>query len=142
MRKVQRGGQRSDGRLLRLPRHAAVSLLVAVLAALQLGDFFMAGDEFIWVIGTVAAFVVAAWVSLRRCTQRRSRARAHPHSTAVGAAAAALVLAPGLARWIASHSSNPYTVGDDQVIVRLEPRFQCCSPCWCNGGWCGGDGCA
>src|ERR1051326_3638017 len=98
-----------------------ISLLVAEIAALSLGDFFGTNDEFAVVLGAVAAFTTftAVVFAIVYGTVKRPRA--------LGVAAMLLALlaivavaVPGLIGWIAAFSTNPFTVGDEEVPVALE----------------------
>src|SRR5438270_5861823 len=89
-----------------------ISILVALLTALQLGDFFNANDEFGLVILGVVAFTsvsLAVFALAYRVTRRAGVL------TAVAVILASVALAPaalpGLIQKIADRSHNPYTVG-------------------------------
>ena len=98
-----------------------ISLLVAELAALSLGDFFGANDEFVVVLAAVAAFttLAAAVFAIVYGTVKRPRA--------LGIAAMLLALlaivavaTPGLIGWIAAFSANPFSVGEEEISIALE----------------------
>ncbi len=98
-----------------------VSMVVALLAALQLGDFFGANDEFVLVIAGVMGFTVvalAAFAIIYRVTRQLGAI------TVVALALAVLALAPvvlpGLVQKIADRSTNPYTVGTENTHITLE----------------------
>jgi hypothetical protein len=97
------------------------SLVVAELAALSLGDFFGANDEFVVVLAMVAAFTVLCGVVFAICYASLKQARALGWVAAVLALLAIVAVAvPGLVGWIADFSSNPFTVGEEQVAIALE----------------------
>src|SRR5437868_7456694 len=95
-----------------------ISMLVALLAALQLGDFFNANDEFGLVILGVVAFAILAWAvfALTYAVTRRAGVLT---VVAVILAIVALVPAvlPGLIQKIADRSHNPYTVGTENTSI-------------------------
>src|SRR6267154_2758060 len=98
-----------------------ISMLVALLAALQLGDFFNANDEFSLVILGVVAFTsvsLAVFALAYRVTRRAGVL------TAVAVILVSVALAPaalpGLIRKIADRSHNPYTVGVENTYITLE----------------------
>ena len=70
-----------------------VSLVVALLAALQLGDFFRAGDELLAVLIAVAGFAVLSITVLATVTRQAvanaecDRRRAGPRSHRLGSVA-------------------------------------------------------
>jgi hypothetical protein len=98
-----------------------ISLLVALLAALQLGDFFLANDEFVVVIAIVAAFAPLA-MAVFAIGYRRARDTRLLNWLALVLALVALtpVALPGGIRLIASLSTNPYTVGVENTYITLE----------------------
>jgi hypothetical protein len=98
-----------------------ISLVVALLAALQLGDFFGAGEEFGVVILAVAGFTVFALMVFALAYALTRRA-AMLTWVALALAAVALVPAvlPGLIQTIADRSTNPYTVGGENTSIMLE----------------------
>src|SRR6185503_7564747 len=98
-----------------------ISMVVALLAAMQLGDFFGANDEFGIVILMVTAFTVAA-LGIFSLTYAFTR-RVQPITwTAWVLAAAALTppLLPGMIQRIADHSTNPGTVGIENTYITIE----------------------
>ena len=98
-----------------------VSLVVALLAAFQFGDFFGASNEFIWVISVVVAFGVIAMAVLAVAYALISRAaELNGIALLLAVTACAIVMVPGLIRWIASHSTNPSTVGIENTYIRIE----------------------
>jgi hypothetical protein len=98
-----------------------LSMVVALLAVLQLGDFFNANDEFILVIAGVMAFTV---VSQAVFALAYATARSAPLLTVVAILLAVLALAPlllpGLIQKIADHSTNPGTVGIENTYIAIE----------------------
>jgi hypothetical protein len=101
-----------------------VSLLVAVLAALQLDDFFLTGDEFAFVLAVVTVLVVATMAALTAVYAKGGRLRAiHRAAWVLAAAQLALISLPGSVQWIANHSTNPYTIGSEQTAYRIEIAF-------------------
>src|SRR3954468_15589027 len=98
-----------------------ISILVALLAALQLGDFFNASDEFGVVILAVVAFTILALAvfALAYATTRRANVLT---AVAVVLAVAALapVALPGLVQKIADRSHNPFMAGVENTYITLE----------------------
>jgi hypothetical protein len=98
-----------------------ISMVVALLAALQLGDFFGANDEFVLVIAGVMGFTVVA-LAVFAAVYRLTR---HPGMLSVAALVLAVlalapVVLPGLVQIIADRSTNPYTVGTENTHITLE----------------------
>jgi hypothetical protein len=98
-----------------------LSLVVALLVALQLGDFFGASDEFPLVIAAVAGFPVVTLVIFAVAYATA------PHARMLGGVALLLVLLAfvpllptGLVQRIADHSTNPFTVGMENIYIKLE----------------------
>ena len=98
-----------------------ISLVVALLAALQLGDFFGANTEFGLVILGVMGFTIFALLvfALAYAVARRAVVLAFV-ALALAAVALASVALPGLIQVIADRSTNPYTVGVENVSIALE----------------------
>ena len=98
-----------------------ISMLVALLAALQLGDFLFANDEFVLVIAGVAGF---AAVSLAVFAVVYAVAQRDVVLTAVTLVLAVLALAPvalpGLIQQIADRSTNPYSIGVENTSITIE----------------------
>jgi hypothetical protein len=98
-----------------------ISLLVALLATLQLGDYFFANNEFGLVILGVMAFtavsLAAFWIASSRITRP-----SHLAYVALGLALLALypTALPGLVPAIASHSTNPWSVGIEETYITIE----------------------
>jgi hypothetical protein len=98
-----------------------ISLVVALLAALQLGDFFGANTEFGLVILGVMGFTVfdVLVFALAYAVVRRAVVLAFV-ALALAAVALAPVALPGLIQAIAARSANPYTVGAETISIALE----------------------
>jgi len=98
-----------------------LSLVVTLIAALQLGDFFGAGDEFVLVLAYLLAFGTATLV-IFAIGYRLAPSFRVLNVLAFGLAVLALVppAAPGFAQRIAEHSTNPYTVGIEGTTIRIE----------------------
>jgi uncharacterized membrane protein len=98
-----------------------ISTLVALLAALQLGDFFNASGEFGLVILCVAAFTILAMAvfSLAYAVARRVGVLT---IVAVLLAIVALTPAalPGFIQKIADRSQNPFTASTENTSITLE----------------------
>ena len=120
-----------------------VSLVVALLAALQLGDFFRAGDELLAVLIAVAGFAVLSITVL--ATGYRLAKRPRTLSAIAGGlalAATALALWPGTVERIAARSGAPLPAGFDDPPSLWSCWCRRCSRSWCNGVWSGGASCA
>lgn len=97
------------------------SLIVAELAALSLGDFFGANVEFVIVLAVVAAFTAVTAIVFGVCYATIQRARTlNGIAMLLVLVAAVAVAVPGLVGWIASFSTNPYTVSEEEVPIALE----------------------
>src|SRR5262249_1524650 len=97
------------------------SLVVAELAALSLGDFFGANDEFVVVLPVVAAFAAFSGVVFAVCYATVRRATALNWVALLLALLAIVAVAvPGLVGWVANFSTNPFTVGEEEVSITLE----------------------
>jgi hypothetical protein len=98
-----------------------ISLVTALLAAFQLGDFFGANDEFILVIASVAAFTIVAMAAFAGAYTVARRASLFIRvALALAALALILVALPGLVQKIADRSTNPSTVGVENTYIMLE----------------------
>ena len=98
-----------------------VSMVVALLAALQLGDFFGANDEFVLVIAGVmgfAAFALAVFALAYALTRRAGVLTLAALVLAV--LALGPVVLPGLVQTIADRSTDPYTLGVENTYITLE----------------------
>lgn len=98
-----------------------LSLVVSLIAALQLGDFFGAGDEFLLVLGWLGAFAVVTLVIFAVASRIVVRVRGL-NILAFLFAILALVppIVPGFVAKIAAHSTNPYSVGVERTYIKLE----------------------
>jgi hypothetical protein len=98
-----------------------ISMVVALLAALQLGDFFNASGEFGLVILIVVAFAVVA-LAVFALAYRVAWRTGVLNVVAVVLAIVALTPAvlPGLIQKIADRSQNPFTVGVENTYITLE----------------------
>jgi hypothetical protein len=98
-----------------------ISMLVALLAALQLGDFFNASDEFGLVILIVVAFTIlsqAVFALAYRVTRRAGVLTLV--ALLLSIVALAPLALPGGVQKIADHSHNPFTVGVENTYITLE----------------------
>jgi hypothetical protein len=98
-----------------------ISMLVALLATLQLGDFFNANDEFGLVILGVVTFTsvsLAVFALAYRVTRRAGVLTAV--AVALGVVALAPAVLPGLIQKIADRSHNPFTAGVENTYITLE----------------------
>jgi hypothetical protein len=98
-----------------------LSLVVAILVALQLGDFFRTGDELLIVIAAVAVFATGS-VAVFAAGHAFARRAGVLGAIAAGLAmlAVALVYGSGLVGRIAERSANPHTVGVENTYIALE----------------------
>jgi hypothetical protein len=98
-----------------------ISIVVGLLAALQFGDFFGANDEFALVLGCVLLLAAAA-LSVFAAAYGLTRSAQPLSGVALALAVAAFwpLVLPGAVARIASHSTNPYTVGIENTYIALE----------------------
>jgi hypothetical protein len=98
-----------------------LSMVVALLAALQLGDFFGANSEFGLVILGVVAFTVFA-LALFALVYAVTRRAGTLNIAALLLALLALapVALPDIVQKIADRSTSPFTVGVENVHITLE----------------------
>jgi hypothetical protein len=98
-----------------------ISIVVALLAALQLGDFFRANDEFILIIAGVAGLTAVSWIvfALAYAVARSTR-MLNAVALALGVLAFAPAVLPGLIQKIADRSTNPGTVGIENTYITIE----------------------
>ncbi|AMN42386.1 hypothetical protein [Rhodoplanes sp. Z2-YC6860] len=97
------------------------SLIVAELAALSLGDFFGANDEFVVVLAVVAAFTMLSGAVFAVGYTNLKQARAlNWVAVLLALLVVAAVAAPGLVGWIANFSTNPFTVGEEEASIAFE----------------------
>lgn len=98
-----------------------ISMVVALLAALQLGDFFNANDEFGLVILGVVAFTILALAVFALMYAATRRAGALTLAALILAAVALVPVGlPGLVQTIANRSTNPFTIGVENSHIALE----------------------
>jgi hypothetical protein len=98
-----------------------LSLVVALLAALQLGDFFRASEEFVLIITVIAIFASAAIAVFAIAYAVAKRIGTINHiALALSLLAVALVALPRLVEEIAERSQNPFTVGRESGFITLE----------------------
>ncbi len=98
-----------------------ISMVVALLAALQLGDFFGANDELTPVVAGVMGFAVLALGAFAIAYAVTRRADAFTVVALVLAVLALYPVAlPGFVQKIADRSTNPYTVGIENTHITLE----------------------
>ena len=98
-----------------------ISMLVALLAALQLGDFFLANDEFVMVIAGVVGFTAFSLAVFAFVYWNTREAR--PITSAallLAALALAPIALPGLIQKIADRSTNPYSIGVENTSIVIE----------------------
>ena len=98
-----------------------ISVVVALLAVLQLGDFFAASGEFGLVVGLVMVFAALA-LGAFALTYRLARSAGTITWVALLLAVLALAPAvlPGLIQRLAAFSTNPFTVGAEETYITLE----------------------
>jgi hypothetical protein len=98
-----------------------LSLVVALLAALQLGDFFRAGEEFVPILTVIAIFAAAAIVvfAIAHAVAKRLRA-INAIAAALSLLALALAALPSLVERIAERLSDPFAVAPGNTAVALE----------------------
>jgi hypothetical protein len=98
-----------------------LSLVVALLAALQLGDFFRTGEEFVPILTVIAIFAAAAIVvfAIAHAVAKRLRT-INAIAAALSLLALALVALPSLVERIAERLSDPFAVAIENTAVALE----------------------
>jgi hypothetical protein len=98
-----------------------LSLIVALLAALQLADHFRAGDEFAVVTAVLAAFAAGS-IAVLGIVSAGAKGVRSLNRVATGLAVLALILAalPGGAEWIAGRSSDPFSIGEKAVQIAIQ----------------------
>ncbi len=98
-----------------------LSLVVALLAALQLADFFRTGDEFLLVVMALAIFAAVATVAFAICHWKAKRIQAlHWIAFVLAVIALAPMVSPRLVERIIEHSTGVYTVGVESTSITLE----------------------
>lgn len=98
-----------------------LSLFVALLAALQLGDYFGANEEFVLVLLALPVFVLCSMLALVIANVAARQARVI-NGVAVGLAliAFAPLAWPGMVQTVADRSTNPFTVGIENISIAIE----------------------
>jgi hypothetical protein len=97
-----------------------ISLVVALLAAFQIGNQFQTGDELVLVLAAIAIFATAAIVTFAAGFARARNLRSINWIAFVLAAAAfAPVSTPRSVEWIAAHAANPTTMGIENTAIAL-----------------------
>jgi len=102
------------------------SLLVGELAALALGDFFGASDEFPLVLAVVGGFAVLSIVTLGGAAARSQPQRLNGVALLFAIVAVAVIAISGLIPWIGSYSSNPYGLQNERLAIGLELAIPVC----------------
>jgi hypothetical protein len=98
-----------------------LSVVVALLAAFQLGDFFRASDEFTLIITVIVIFATASIAVFAIAYGVAKRVRAiNALALALALLAVALVTLPRLVERIAERSTNPFVVGIENAHITLE----------------------
>jgi hypothetical protein len=98
-----------------------LSLVVALLAALQLADFFRTGDEFLLVVMALAIFAAVATVAFAIGHWKAKRIQAlHWIAFVLAVIALAPMVSPRLVERIVEHSAGVYTVGVENTSITLE----------------------
>jgi hypothetical protein len=98
-----------------------LSLVVALIAALQLADFFQAGEEFILVIIVIAVFASASIAVFAIAYAAAKGLRAiNATAWALAALALAVVMLPRIVERIAEGSGNPFKIELAHTAVTLE----------------------
>jgi hypothetical protein len=98
-----------------------LSLFVALLAALQLADYFGANEEFILVLMALPAFVLIAMLAfIIAYAAIRRRGAIHAVAVILALLALAPLAQPKLVQIIADRSTNPFSVGAENTYLMLE----------------------
>jgi hypothetical protein len=98
-----------------------LSLVVSLIATLQLGDFFGAGDELLLVLGWLGGFSLGTLVIFAVASRLGTHVRALNILAFILAILALLPpVVPGFVAKIAAHSANPYSVGVERTYIKLE----------------------
>ena len=98
-----------------------LSMVVALLAAFQLGDYFGATDEFVVVIVVLAIFAIVTMVVFAVSDMVAKSAQAlNWVALTLALSALAPLFSPRLVERIAERSTNPFTVGVENTHVTLE----------------------
>jgi hypothetical protein len=98
-----------------------LSLFVAVLAALQLADYFGANQEFILVLMVLPVFALVCLLAflVAGATAKRSSVL-HWVAVLLGLLALSPLALPALVQVIADRSTNPFTVGIENTFITIE----------------------
>jgi hypothetical protein len=98
-----------------------LSLVVGLLAALQLADFFHATDELVIVLCANAVFgTLSMAVFAATAAQARQASAINAAAGLLALLAGALAFLPRFVQWIADHSTNPFTIGVENIHIMLE----------------------
>jgi hypothetical protein len=98
-----------------------LSLVVALIAALQLADFFQASEEFVLVIAMIAVYASASiTVFAVGYVAARGARTINATAWALAALALAVVMLPRVVERIAEGSANPFTLEHAHAAVTLE----------------------
>jgi hypothetical protein len=98
-----------------------LSLVVSLIAGLQLGDFFGSGDEFLPVLGYLLMFGTATLVIFAIGYRLAPSFRAlNLLAFALAMLALAAPATPGMVHRIAEQSTNPYAVGIERTYIKIE----------------------
>jgi hypothetical protein len=98
-----------------------LSLVVGLLAGLQLADFFYATDELVIILCANAVFGTVA-IAVLAATAARARQASAINAAAglLALLAGALAFLPRFVQWIADHSIHPFTIGVENIHITLE----------------------
>jgi hypothetical protein len=96
------------------------SLVVGLLAALQLADFFQAGEEFLLIVLVIAIFACAAMLAFV-ITAAAARRISTLNLVAFWLVVLALVLVsvPNVSEWIATRTGAPLYKQDLQIVLEI-----------------------
>jgi hypothetical protein len=99
-----------------------LSLVVALLAALQLGDFFATGNELLLVTGAIAVFsIISIAVLAAICARFKQPGLLDAVAIGIAVVAAVVTLWPGLLTdRIAAFASNPEAASVERLAISLE----------------------
>jgi hypothetical protein len=98
-----------------------LSLFVALLAALQLADYFSAGEEFVVILVTLPAFVAISMLAFVVANLAARKARLFNWVALLLTLLALTPLAlPALVKVAAMRSTNPFNMGTENIAIVLE----------------------
>ena len=97
-----------------------LSLFVALLAALQLADYFGASEEFVLILMALPVFVVFAMLVFILAAASRRAAAIHGAAAFLALLAFAPLALPAMVQTIADRSTNPHTVGIENASIAIE----------------------